>query len=88
MLASLSQTIVNLIRLYPAEFITYCAIGSLVLIVLSNPALLLKLVLYGSMIFTGFGIIAHQVDMLAFAMQNTMVSTIQQAFEEISRLIR
>jgi hypothetical protein len=88
MLAGISQAIVNLIRLNPTEFVIYCTVGSLVLIILSNPALLLKLALFGSMIMTGFAIIAHQINLLVSVIQNTIISNIQQAFDEISRLLR
>jgi hypothetical protein len=88
MLAGISQAIVNLIRLNPTEFVIYCTVGSLVLIILSNPALLLKLALFGSMIITGFAIIAHQINMLVSVIQNTIISNIQQAFDDISRLLK
>lgn len=88
MLADISRMVIEFIRLHPAEFITYCVIGSLLLIILSYPALLLRIALFGSLVLTGIAIIVHQINVLTSTIQGIIISTVQQAFDQLNRLLK
>lgn len=84
----LSEHIIALIRHNPGTFFLVCAGVAVILLMMSNPGILFRLLYWGSVLFTGIFILFKNIAALLTAVESFILGLFRSTFEQLQRLIK
>lgn len=84
----LSEHIITLIRHNPGTFFLVCAGVAVILLIVSNPAILFRLLYWVSVLFTGIFILVRNIAALLTAVESFILGLFKSTFEQLQRLLK
>lgn len=84
----LSEHIITLIRHNPGTFFLVCAGVAVMLLMMSNPGILFRLLYWVSVLFTGIFIFVRNIAALLMAVESFILGLFKSTFEQLQRLLK